>query len=54
MDLIEAAQPARARKPEQRLGLIRSAYLQQVRRIAPPPGLIGREAELAELAAVLP
>lgn len=30
----------------------RSAYLQQVRRIAPPdpPGLIGREAELAELA----
>ena len=31
----------------------RSAYLQQVRRIAPPdpPGLIGREAELAELAA---
>jgi hypothetical protein len=31
---------------------IRSAYLQQVRRIAPPdpPGLIGREAELADLA----
>ena len=31
----------------------RSAYLQQVRRIAPPdpPGLVGREAELAELAA---
>jgi hypothetical protein len=31
----------------------RSAYLQQVRRIAPPdpPGLLGREAELAELAA---
>jgi hypothetical protein len=31
---------------------VRSAYLQQVRRIAPPnpPGLIGREAELAELA----
>ena len=30
----------------------RSAYLQQVRRIAPPdpPGLVGREAELAELA----
>ena len=31
----------------------RSSYLQQVRRIAPPdpPGLLGREAELAELAA---
>ena len=30
----------------------RSAYLQQMRRIAPPdpPGLVGREAELAELA----
>src|SRR5579875_2645397 len=33
-------------------GVWESAYLQQVRRIAPPdpPGLIGREAELAELA----
>ena len=32
---------------------VRSAYLQQVRRIAPPdpPGLLGREAELDELAA---
>ncbi len=32
---------------------LRSAYLEQVRRIAPPdpPGLLGREAELAELAA---
>src|SRR5689334_19953369 len=32
--------------------LARSAYLEQVRRIAPPdpPGLIGREEELAELA----
>ena len=103
MDLIEAAQPARARKPsndgseaeafagasprqdavpepgkaaqvfhvqgrDRGVGIgtaeqvtiyqgpvrvtARSAYLQQVRRIAPPdpPGLIGREAELAELA----
>ena len=43
-------------KPHLALGTrapARSAYLQQVRRIAPPdpPGLIGREAELAELAA---
>jgi hypothetical protein len=32
--------------------VLRSSYLQQVRRIAPPdpPGLLGREAELAELA----
>jgi tetratricopeptide (TPR) repeat protein len=34
-------------------GLVRSAYLEQVRRIAPPdpPGLVGRDAELAEVAA---
>ena len=32
--------------------VVQSSYLQQVRRIAPPdpPGLLGREAELAELA----
>ena len=48
-DLIEAAQPARARKPVENTAT-RSAYLQQVGRIAPPE-LIGREAELAELAA---
>jgi hypothetical protein len=37
---------------EPELQVARSAYLEQVRRIAPPdpPGLIGRDAELAELA----
>jgi hypothetical protein len=36
-----------------RLRLGRSVYLQQVRRIAPPdpPGLLGRQGELGELAA---
>ena len=48
MDLIDAAQPARARKPQAN-PTTRSAYLQQVRRIAPPK-LIGREAELTEMA----
>ena len=49
MDLIEAAQPARARKNAE-AATTRSAYLQQVGRIAPPE-LIGREEELAELTA---
>jgi len=49
MDLIEAAQPTRTRKLAEGTAA-RSAYLQQVGRIAPPE-LIGREAELAELAA---
>jgi tetratricopeptide (TPR) repeat protein len=47
MDLIDAAQPVRARKPEEKPAT-RSAYLQQVRRIAPPE-LVNRETELAEL-----
>ena len=47
MDLIEAAQPARIRKPAEDT-TIRSTYLQQVGRIAPAK-LIGREPELAEL-----
>jgi tetratricopeptide (TPR) repeat protein len=49
MDLIEAAQPSRIRKVGEDIS-IRSAYLRQVGRIA-PPALVGREAELAELAA---
>src|SRR5262249_55798127 len=38
-------------QPDPGVARVRSAYVEQVRRIAPPnpPGLVGREAELAEL-----